>query len=77
MLGSKIPTIEKMLQRMAALHPALHVAVKREDGSGLHKIHWWGRQEKAKLGNFRNWIKSKIIDTYFFYRGGCRRVDSQ
>ena len=29
-----------------------------------------GRQEKAKWGNLWDWIKGKMIDTYFFYTGG-------
>ena len=33
-----------------------------------------GRQENAKQVNLQNQIKCKMIDTYFFYIGGYRRV---
>ena len=36
-----------------------------------------GRQEEAKQGNLWDWIKSRMIDTYFFYIGGHRLVNSQ
>ena len=35
-----------------------------------------GRQEKAKRGNLWDWLKSKMIDTHFFYIGGYRAVNS-
>ena len=35
----------------------------------------WG-QEKAKQRNLCDWIKRKMIDTYFFYTGGYRVVNS-
>ena len=31
-----------------------------------------GRWEKAKWRSFWDWIKSNMIDTYFFYIGGYR-----
>ena len=33
-----------------------------------------GRQGKAERGNFWDWIKSKLIHTYFLYIGGYRIV---
>ena len=36
-----------------------------------------GRQEKEKWGNLWDWIKSKMIDMYFFYISGYRIVNSQ
>ena len=36
-----------------------------------------GRYEKAKGGNLWDWIKSKMIDTCFFYVGGYRMLNSQ
>ena len=35
------------------------------------------RWEKAKQGNFWDWIKCKMLDTYIFYLGGYRIVNSQ
>ena len=35
-----------------------------------------GRWEKAKQGNLWYWIKSKMIDTYFFNVGGGYRIDN-
>lgn len=33
-----------------------------------------GRREKVKRGggDLWDWIKSKIIETYYFHLGGCR-----
>ena len=36
-----------------------------------------GKQEKAKQGNLWDLIKSKMIDTYFFYISGYRIFNSQ
>ena len=36
-----------------------------------------GKQEKAKWGNFWDWIKSKMRDIYIFYIGGCKVVKSK
>ena len=36
-----------------------------------------GRWEKAKWGNFWDWIKSKMRDIYIFYIGGCKVVKSK
>ena len=39
-----------------------------------NRLGWW---EKAKWGNLWEWIKSKMIDTYFFYISGYRIFNSQ
>ena len=34
-----------------------------------------GRQEKAKQGNIWDWIKHKMVGTYFLYVAGYRVVN--
>lgn len=36
-----------------------------------------GRVKESTAGNLWDWMKSKIIDTYIFYIGGYRIVNSQ
>ena len=36
-----------------------------------------GGGEKAKWGNLWDWIKSNMVDTYFFYIGGQGVVNTQ
>ena len=38
---AKPQQIEKMLREMAVLHVILYITIRRDDMSGLHKIHWW------------------------------------
>lgn len=67
-----------MLWRMAGLYLILYIRVKGEGISGFHEVLWWQVREagESKGGNLRDWIKSKTINTYFFYIDGYGIVNS-
>ena len=72
-----------MLLRMAILHLILYITIKRGGIRGYMKSMGdrLGRREKAKGGagkeaDLWDWIKSKMIDIYF-YTGGHRIINSQ
>ena len=58
---------------------ALHHTVQSEERAGYRKStgDGLGRQKKAERGQLWGCIKSKMINSYFFYIGGYRIINSQ